>query len=114
MYRQARIILVEDDYYSRSFMEMLLRRDFRTSIIGDAGNPIKLHDILTEKIDNNDIIDLLLIDTEVPDNREWLRYVLKQIESLIPIPRIIFTCNVPNNDTYTLLRVKNCAGYIKK
>ena len=65
MIRESNVILVEDDFYARSIMELLLRRDLRTRVIEQASNPADLSRALKEISEASQQVDLVLIDTAV-------------------------------------------------
>lgn len=114
MARIVNVLLVEDDFYSRNLMEMLLRRDWRTSIVDEVGSPENLYKALESLEDQNLRVDLVLIDTDIPSNQNWLPEVMNHISSLSEKTSILFTSTSPNMIIYPLLKQKKCAGYILK
>lgn len=114
MARVSNVLLVEDDFYARSFMEMLLRRDWRTSIVGDVCSPERLAHTLKDLDDHKKRVDLVLIDTDIPENQNWIPEVMKQFSSKGSKPSIMFTGMAPTKNIYELLNHKKCVGYILK
>ena len=48
MVREISILIVEDDIYARYWMEMMLRRDWRTRVVGQVDNAVSLYEALSE------------------------------------------------------------------
>lgn len=128
MAKQINIVLVEDDFYSRHLMEMLLRRDWRTRILKQVGNPVDLCAALADLDEHNEKVHLILIDTDIPQNETWLPEALKKLSDYntsqeeefksskykyIP-PVILFTGVNPNPHIMNLANHPGFAGYILK
>jgi hypothetical protein len=72
-------LIVEDDFYARHWMEMLLRRDWRTRVAGQAGSLKELGDSLAKLEQTGQKIHVAVIDTEIPGSAGWLEETLQQI-----------------------------------
>jgi DNA-binding NarL/FixJ family response regulator len=93
MQKELNVIIVEDDPYARDFMSMLLRRDWRTRVVGEfsslSGMELKqaLHSAPPSAH-----VDILLLDTEVANDENWPAKVV-QMTRVLPRPTlIVFTC----------------------
>ncbi|MFZ6026667.1 MAG: hypothetical protein ACOYYS_03030 [Chloroflexota bacterium] len=98
MLKDIQVILVEDDPYAREFMSMLLRRDWRTRVVGEYGSDcaIELHHALRRPAAH---VDVLLVDTEVPHDEQWPMKVAQITRSLPQPPVILYTCTQPTRHT---------------
>ena len=114
MVKEVRVLLVEDDFYARNWMEMLLRRDWRTKVVGEVDNPIALSSVLKEMQAHSGRVDLVLIDTDIPQNQNWLNEVLESLEKHSPKTAILFSGVCPNIQIARLQSKSNFAGYILK
>lgn len=112
--RESCVVLVEDDYYARTWMELLLRRDWRTRVVGEVGSPTDLSSVLEDLKAHNERIDLALIDTDVPFNEYWLKEVLAKLTKFSPRAAVLFTGVAANNKIAGLLASPNFAGYVLK
>jgi DNA-binding NarL/FixJ family response regulator len=115
MKKDLNIIIVEDDPYARDFMSLLLRKDWRTRVIGEFGShaAIELQHALHQQSTHADV---LIIDTEVPDDEAWPVKVAQIIRSLpvAHMPVVLYTCTAPNERVLShILDVKG-SGYIAK
>ena len=114
MAKDIRVLIVEDDYYARTWMEMLLRRDWRTKVIRVVNSPAELS-IALEVINNhNERIDMVLIDTEIPHDPRWLIESLRSLSINSPKTAILYMGVAPNAQIAQLRASSNFAGYILK
>lgn len=114
MNQEIRVLLVEDDFYARNWMELILRRDLRTKLIREVAGPAGLATALEDIRRHNERVDLILIDTDIPQNPRWLKDVLRSCEKYSSKTTILFTgCN-PNTYVAQLSTIPNFAGYILK
>jgi len=113
MQKDLNVIIVEDDPYARDFMSLLLRRDWRTRVTGEFGSSsgIDLQHALHQQAPH---VDVLIVDTEVPNDEAWPAKVTQITRSLSQPPVILYTCTLP--DERVLGRILNMkgAGYIAK
>lgn len=113
MLKDINVILVEDDPYARDFMSMLLRRDWRTRVVGEYGSDcaIELHHALRQPAAH---VDVLLVDTEVPHDEQWPMKVAQIIRSLPRPPVILYTCTQPTSHTLEQVLTTGGGGYVAK
>ena len=76
MQKDIRVLIVEDDPYARDLMSLLLTRDWRTRVIGEASGKQELIEFLDQPQTN---VDILILDTEIPGEPE-LAFELARIE----------------------------------
>jgi DNA-binding NarL/FixJ family response regulator len=114
MAKEISVVLVEDDFYARHWMEMLLRRDWRTRVIGEVNSAANLSDKLQDLSQHHERIDLVLIDTDIPHDQNWLSDVLRSMAKNSPQTTILFTGVGPNIQIARMLAQSNFAGYVLK
>lgn len=111
MPKDIHIVLIEDDLYARDLMSLLLTRDWRTRIVGEAGSEDdvkELFDHLTQKT------DAILLDTEVPEDPEWPFRVCELGQAMDVKPKIITTATRANQDVLKKLISGKFDGYLIK
>lgn len=111
---EIRTLIVEDDPYSRAWMELLLRRDWRTKVMGEASDPTELSRLLADLRGAHSRLDLILVDTELPMRGGWLAQVLAGIAQASPNTPVLFTGVAPHPQPARLIAQPNFAGYILK
>ena len=109
-----RVLIVEDDFYARTWMEMLLRRDWRTKVVREVNNPVELSIALEDVNKHNERIDYVLIDTDIPHDPRWLAESLRSLEKHSPMTAIFYMGVAPNAQISPLRASSNFAGYILK
>lgn len=114
MAKEISVLLVEDDFYARHWMEMLLRRDWRTRVVGEVDSVVDLSRKLDDLNQHHEPIDLVLIDTDIPNDQNWLAEVLRSLAKNSPRPAILFTGVAPNPRILKMAGLPNFAGYILK
>lgn len=114
MTKEVNVLIVEDDYCARSWMDMLLRRDWRTRVVGEADCPQELVRVLQDLNSHHEKIDLVLIDTEIPHDDYWLNDALRHLAKHNPKTMILFISVTPDLQAARLIAQPNCAGYILK
>jgi DNA-binding NarL/FixJ family response regulator len=114
MNREIRVLLAEDDFYARNWMEMLLRRDLRTKLVGEVSEPAGLSAALEDINRHRERVDLILVDTDIPQSPRWLTEVIRNCEKYSPKTAILFTGCVPNAQVARLRTSSNFVGYILK
>lgn len=115
MKKELNIIIIEDDPYARDFMSLLLRRDWRTRVVGEFGSyaTIKLQQALRQQSPH---VDVIIVDTEMPKDETW-PFKVAQIIRVLPAahtPVVIYTCTAPNTRTLSHILDVNGGGYIVK
>lgn len=108
------VLLVEDDFYSRNLMELLLRRDWRTRVIGEVGNPIELTNAIEGFKNSHVQVDLVILDTEISYEPSWLSDTLQVLAKQSPHPAILLTGVEPNIRVARLLSQPHVVGYVLK
>lgn len=111
MTKNIRVLVLEDDPYSRDFMEMLLMRDWRTRVVGSAGALGEFRKIIENSVGG---IDLVLLDTEAPHHHEWLFQAVKLIQSLSNSCFILCTGTKPNLAALEEIVSLGGQGYVLK
>lgn len=115
MQKDLNVVIVEDDPYARDFISLLLRRDWRTRVVGEfsSHSTMDLQNALRQQLAR---VNVLIVDTEVPDHESWPVKVA-QIIRLLPaahVPVVLYTCTAPNVRVLAhILDVKG-SGYIVK
>jgi DNA-binding NarL/FixJ family response regulator len=111
MQKDIRVLIVEDDSYARDLMSLLLTRDWRTRVIGEAEGKKSLLDFLSQA---NLKIDLVILDTEIPGEPE-LPFVLAEMTHSLPtIPTILYTATRADPNFLSQLGQIGFGGYILK
>ena len=114
MKREIRVLLTEDDFYARSWMEMILRRDLRTRVVREVNGPIELSTALDDMHNHRVLVDMVIIDTDVPGDQRWLADVLRNYEKSKSKAAILLTGCAPNPRIATLKTLPHFAGYVLK
>lgn len=106
-----RVLIVEDDPFARNWMALLLARDWRTRLVADVGSPQALRRQLEETPSR---LDLVILDTEMPADRQWLERALETISAHKSPPRVL--CTGTHADLQVLRRafIPTLRGYILK
>lgn len=124
----ARVVVVEDDFYSRHWMEMLLRRDWRTRVIKQVDSPATLFAALADLVKKEQKFELILVDTDIPYDTQWLPGVLKKLadyndhqrekhyasKKKYHPPVVLFTGVHPLQSVANLANFPGFGGYILK
>ena len=111
MKQDINIIVLEDDPFARSWMTLLAARDWRTRIISEAENPGELLKFLDK---NAAKIDLIILDTDIPGEKEWIPIILDGLKKLKTYPKILCTGISPNKKILKQLAQPPFCGYIIK
>ena len=113
------ILLIEDDIFARSMMELLFRRDWRTNVVGQVANMPELERIFLNRSGQpkkrQERIDLALIDIDhFSKDPRWLSDVLAALNKFRPGVRIMLTGGLADGDILADLKDYNLAGYLLK
>ena len=113
MQKELNVIIVEDDPYARDFMSMLLRRDWRTRVVGEFSSlsGMELKQALRSPSAH---VDILLLDTEVANDENWPGRVVQMTRLLPRPPLIVFTCTSPEPHILERILATKGGGYIAK
>ncbi len=114
MIREVRVLLVEDDFYARSWMEMLLRRDWRTKVVGEADQVRGLALLLQELRAGQTRVDLALIDTDILAAGGRLPEMLEMVARQLPQARVLLSGVRPNPGVAQAPGVGQFGGYVLK
>jgi DNA-binding NarL/FixJ family response regulator len=106
-----RIVIVEDDPFSRNWMALLVARDWRTRVVGEADAPLKILPFITSRASR---VDLIIMDTDIPGNEDWLPHILGAIQGIKHPPAILCTGIRPNPHVLSRLQHPAFTGYILK
>jgi len=106
-----RIVIVEDDPFSRNWMALLAARDWRTHVVGEADAPLKILPFLSSKASR---VDLILMDTDIPGDEDWIPHILGAIQGMKRPPAILCTGIRPNPMVLSRLQHPAFTGYILK
>ncbi len=108
------VVLVEDDFYSLRWMELLLRRDWRTRVVGDANDMTQLQKLLQKLQQHKIKVDLILFDAENNNNASWLVNSIGDFKKINKGVKILFTGVHPNTQTVRSIVDNGYSGYILK
>ena len=113
------VLIVEDDVYARSMMELLLRRDWRINVSDEVETPSQLVSLFLDKDGKSkkkkNKIDLVLIDTDIPDDHHWIREALDTLRKYQPAAKVLFTGIKPQREILKeLMSDPKFAGYLLK
>lgn len=113
MQKELNVIIVEDDPYARDFMSILLRRDWRTRVVGEYSSlsGMELKQALRSPSAH---VDILLLDTEVANDENWPAKVVQMTRVLPRPPLIVFTCTSPEPHILERILQAKGGGYIAK
>jgi DNA-binding NarL/FixJ family response regulator len=106
-----RLVIVEDDPFSRNWMALLAARDWRTHVVGEADAPLNILPFLTAKASR---VDLILMDTDIPGDEDWLPHILGAVQGMKHPPAILCTGIRPNPHVLSRLQHPAFTGYILK
>jgi DNA-binding NarL/FixJ family response regulator len=113
MQKDLNVILVEDDTYARDFMSMLLRRDWRTRVVGEFGShtSVEFRQALRSSAAQ---VDVLVVDTEVANDESWPAKVFQMTRTLHRPPVILYTCTAPDPRVLSRIVETKGGGYVAK
>lgn len=111
MEKEIRVIIVEDDPYSRDLMDMLLARDWRTRVISELGS---MEDVDHYFRDGNDRPDVLLLDTEMPGEPDWPIKIAESFRTLPQPPNIVCTGTQIHRGALKEFSEGKLSGYLLK
>lgn len=103
------VLLVEDNPYARDVMMMLLVRDWRTQVVGEATTTDNLANVL-ESLDAP--IDFFLIDTEHPIDLLWPYKMATHAREIQPNAGILLTSTHIDANTLSHTLNEEYHGYL--
>lgn len=127
-------LIIEDDPFSSNMTAMLLAKDFRTHVIGELPTRINLSvfDTLAnlrkaKKIQKEQLefeyfnitlglpIDVVILDTEVPWDKDLPIKVLEKLSTWSTPPKVLLTCTYPDPNMLEKVSSYGCfSGYVVK
>lgn len=111
MPKDIHILLIEDDPYARDLMTLLLNRDWRTRISGEAGTEEEIARILSHPANK---IGAVLVDTEVPGDPEWPFRLAAQVRQVYPQAVFLGTGTSAQKEIFERLLAEGFEGYLLK
>ncbi len=111
MRRDIRVVIVEDDPFSRNWMVLLAVRDWRTRVIGEADEPAKLLHFLTDPLNP---VDFVILDTDIPGGEDWIPRILEVLPERKTPLQILCTGIRPNPAVLRQVSQPPFVGYILK
>lgn len=113
MKKEINIVIVEDDPYARDFISMMLRRDWRTRVVGEFGcnSALTLQHALRSQTNR---VDILIVDTEVPEDESWPVKVQQIVRALPNPPILVYTCTSPDPRQLERILSSKGGGYLVK
>jgi DNA-binding NarL/FixJ family response regulator len=94
-------------------MSMLLRRDWRTRVVGEFGSHtgLELKQALRAATAH---VDVMIVDTEVANDEAWPIKVFQMTRTLPRPPIILYTCTAPDPRVLSRIVETKGSGYIAK
>ena len=111
MAKVIHIAIVEDDPFARNWMTLLAARDWRTRVVVEADRPMKLTAALNKRAS---LIDLILMDTDIPGDADWLSKIQEVLKPLKRKPRVLCTGVNPDERVLEQLNAPFFTGYLIK
>ena len=111
MAKVIHIAIVEDDPFARNWMTLLAARDWRTRVVIEADRPMKLKTALAKKSTQ---IDLVIMDTDIPGDADWLSTIQEVLAPLKRKPKVLCTGVQPNQRVLERLDKPLFTGYLVK
>ena len=111
MAKDVRVLIVEDDLYSRDMMTMLLTRDWRTRVIGELSGQDDVSDYLLQPLQH---VDVILIGVETPTGQEWPYQVLDLVSSYENPAVILYAGTRVDQSVLAHASQKGFGGYLLK
>lgn len=111
MSKDIRVLIVEDDPYSRDLMSLLLTRDWRTRVIGEVSTEKQLSLFLEDEMQK---IDVVILDTEIPGDSGLPLRMASRIKEISRFSKILYTGTLANPDILSRIIRGEGNGYILK
>ena len=92
MVTEVNTVILEDDFFSRNWMSLILARDWRTRVVADVATVEELNDFLRNATSR---VDMIIVDTEIYRDLKWVGVLLEQISQHSHQPKVIFTAVSP-------------------
>lgn len=111
MPKDIRVLIIEDDPYARDLMTLLLTRDWRTRVIGEAPNREALNAFLAGYHPH---LDVAILDTEIPGEPDLPFALTETLQQLPEPPNILYTATQANREIFERLARIGFGGYVLK
>jgi DNA-binding NarL/FixJ family response regulator len=109
--KDIRVLIVEDDAYARDLMALLLARDWRTRVVREVTDEASAFAALQVE---DHRLDVIVLDTEIPDEQGWPFKVADFSRSLANPPRVLYTATQGDIDTLMYISRTGFGGYVLK
>ncbi|MBC8506348.1 MAG: response regulator transcription factor [Anaerolineales bacterium] len=111
MHKDIRVLIVEDDPFARDMMSLLLTRDWRTRVIGEAINKKNLLDFLAQ---GDSKVDVVVLDTEIPGAPILPFELAAMTQEMSASPAILFTGTKASIEPLKQVLKSESGGYVLK
>lgn len=111
MITEINTVILEDDFFSRNWMSLILARDWRTRVTADVETVRELNNILDNPPTR---LDLIIVDAEIYRDLRWIGELLERIQALPHQPIIIFTTVSPLPEITHYVGYEVVRGYLTK
>lgn len=111
MKSDVNVVVLEDDFFSRNWMSLILSRDWRTRLVADIAT---LEEIQREILNPSTRIDVVIIDTEIYRDLKWIAGLLDQIRECSGGIKVLFTTVSPLPDIAYYMKHPSVRGYLTK
>ncbi|MBL7162783.1 MAG: hypothetical protein ISS57_09280 [Anaerolineales bacterium] len=111
MVTEINTVVLEDDFFSRNWMSLILARDWRTRVVADVETVEELRSILDSPPTR---IDLIIVDTEIYRDLKWIGTLLETIQEHAHTPKVLFTTVSPLPEITYYMGHEAVRGYLTK
>lgn len=111
MLNDVNVLIVEDDHFSSNWMALLLARDWRTRVAAEVATTTELKAKLKSKSQK---LHLILLDTEMPGDTQWLKEILAAIAASPGAPAVLLTATQASPQKLQQCQAVNVRGFILK
>ncbi len=111
MAKDVRVLIIEDDIYSRNMTAMLLTRDWRTRVVGEMNGQDDIGEFLEQPLQH---VDVILIGVETPSDQDWPFRVLETVSTFQVPPVVLYAGTRVDQSLVYHISHKEFAGYVLK
>ncbi len=111
MHKDIRVLIVEDDPFARDLMSLLLTRDWRTRVIGEATDKKGLVDFLSQ---GDSKVDVVVLDTEIPGSPILPFELAAMTQEMSTSPAILYTGTKASLEPLKQILKAGRGGYVLK
>ena len=112
MKKEARVLIVEEDPFACNWIALLLARDWRTRVVGEAGSLVGMLSFLLNQPDLK--TNLVLLDANLLANDPAAIRRLEDLRRLGEPPQVLLLGQWPSNAVTELLPFTGFCGYLLK